>query len=292
MKFFLKTTYPCLVKTGSQECELEQNDLLEIENENKIFIYPQNSSRTPFYIDLTSPKDSENFSFFSRGEKRFILLEKEPTFSVKAKEKLNFSGKIVEICVENNKISFETSEKKLECKTNSGQKYDCFKIQNFACVQFDDEMFLFSVKNFKVFHFVGEIEIDKNQICVTKKFFDSVLREKKTIFRVGEEIELESEEFAYNENVGKENKKIKALAPFKLLESVKAKDFAHAKCFLCENLQNKIDLAHIEELFGSFSDFLPISTTEFITINGKNKNFVQFSMKNDEICDISVDNLQ
>lgn len=291
MKFFLKTTYPCLVKTNSQECELDQNDLLEIENEKTLFIYPQNSNSVPFYVNLSSPKDSERASFVSRGEDKLILLEKAQTFSVKTKEKLNFSGKIVEICVENNKITFETSDKKLECKTSSGQDYDCFKIQNFACVKFQDEMFLFSVKNNKIFHFVGESEVDKNQICVTKKFFDSEKREKKTIFHVNEEIELESEEFVYNQNL-KETKKIKELSPFKLLESVKAKDYAHAKNFLNEKLQSQIDLAQIEELFGTFSDFLPLSTTEFITINGKNKNFVQFSMENDEICDISVDNLQ
>lgn len=292
MKFLLKTTYPCLVKTSSAECELDQNDILEIEDEKSIVIYPQNTKIVPFYINLSVPKDCERYSFCSRDEKKYIILENLPIYEIKRKEKLNFSGKIVEICVEKEKISFETSETKIECRIeNASQNYDCFKIKNFACVQFENELFVFSVKEGKVFHFVGEIEIDGNQVCVTKKFFDSEMREKKSIFRLEEEIELENEEFVCTQTCGRVTEKIKSLAPFKLLECVKAKDYVRGLNFLSEKLQKQIDSTQIKEFFGNFTDFLPISTTEFITISDKNKKFVQFSMNGNFVDDISVDDL-
>ena len=288
MKILLKTTYPCLVKTGAEECELGQNDTLEIENEKNVFVYPQNPKIIPFYINLDSPKDCERYSFFTHGEEKFLLLENVQKFEIKTKEKLNFAGKNVEICVENGKICFETTDKKIECSTNDfSQKFECSKIKNFACVQFEKELFLFSVKNCKVYHFLGEIEIDGNQISVTKKFYDSENREKRSVFRIEDDLELENEEFVSM----KKDEKIKSLAPFKLMESVKAKDYANGLNFLSAKLQSQIDANQIKEFFGNFTDFLPISTTEFITINGRTKNFVQFSMSGALIDDISVDNL-
>ena len=53
MKKILKTSYPCLIKTDTDSCELEENDVLEIENEQFLFVYPQNGS-IPFYIDTFS----------------------------------------------------------------------------------------------------------------------------------------------------------------------------------------------------------------------------------------------
>ena len=214
---------------------------------------------------------------------KFIILENPPKYAQKTKEKLNFSGRIVEICVETDKICFETSDKKIECFHES-------KIQNFACVQFETELFLFSMKENKVFHFNGEIEIDGNQISVTKKFFDSNMREKRSIFRIKEDIELENEEFVYDEHA-KQRENIKDLTPYKFMESVKAKDFVCARNFLSEKLQNQIEISQLKNFFGNFSNFLPISATEFITLNAGRKNFVQFSLDNSQIDDISIDEL-
>ena len=291
MKIFLKSPYSCLVKTSSNECELDPNDVLEIEDEKNVVIYPQSTKIVPFYINLASPKDCERYSFFSREGKTFVLLENAPKCDIKTKEKLNFSGKIVEICVENGKITFETNDKKIECSTqNFSQKFDCFKIKNFACVQFENELFVFSLKENKVFHFDGEIEIDGNQICVTKKFFDSDMREKRSVFRLEDELEVESQEFVCAV-ARKQNEKIKNLAPFKFMESVKAKDYASGLNCLSEKLQKQIDSTQIQEFFGNVAEFLPISTTEFLTISGKNKKFVQFSMNGNLVDDISIDDL-
>lgn len=287
MKFFLKSPYPCLVKTGDSACELDQNDILEIENEKFVSIYPQAKNILPFYIDLCSPKDNERYSFFLKDEKKYIILENCPNCIQKEKETFNFSGKFLTIYVENDKIVFETANKRIEYMCEKiDKKYSSCKIKNFACLQFKDELFLYSIKENKVYHFFGESEIDGNQISVTRKFFDSEMHEKKSVFRIEEEIELESEDFSY-----KPQRDIKGLSPFKFLESVKSKDFAHAMDFLSAGLKNKVEISQIKDFLGNFSSFLPISETEFITLDSKQKHFVQFAMNGNLIEDISVDEL-
>ena len=288
MKIFLKSPFACLVKTPTAQCVLGPNDTAELDGENYIFVYPQNTKRIPFLVDLESQRDCEKYSFFCRGEKRYVVLENDATYFVKSKEKLNFSGKIVEILIGNGLIRFETSEKQIECLCENDDEFSCFKINSFACVQFPHELFLFSTKEGKVYHFCGEIEVDSNHICVTKKFEDSDAHEKKTTFRIDDDIEVEDEQIFSHATPAK----LKDLAPFKLLECVKAKDYAHALSFLSKKMQEQIDVAQIREFFGNFTTFLPVSTTEFILIGGKTKNFVHFSMSDNEIDDISVDNLE
>ena len=61
MKYFLKTTYPCLVKIEDDTFELEEFDTLEIEDEDYLFVYPQ-KNLYPFYINLKNPIENEHFS--------------------------------------------------------------------------------------------------------------------------------------------------------------------------------------------------------------------------------------
>ena len=63
MKYILKTTYPCIVKTATSSVELDVNDSLEIEDERNVFIYPQNCYQIPFCINLIQKQDSNLFSF-------------------------------------------------------------------------------------------------------------------------------------------------------------------------------------------------------------------------------------
>lgn len=291
MKILLKSPYPCLIKTETQSCDLDPNDTLEIEEENRIFVYPQNR-QIPFYLDLKNLKDCEKYSVLKRETDLFIILENVPNFSSKIKETLNFSGRNVEIILSDKSLSFEDTGKIVECYLNNpAQNLKTYKIKNFACAQLDKDLFIFSLKEEKVYHFSGEVEIEGNQISVTKKFYDSNGREKKTIFKLEDEIELISEEFfESNEKKLPRISQIRDLAGYKLLESVKAKDYDSSLSFLSEKLKNQIDVSQIKEFFGNFTSFLPISTTEFITL-GKEKHFVQFSFSGNQIDDISIDEL-
>ena len=62
MKTILKSSYPCLVKGKNSYHEIDKNDLLEMADEDIIFVYPQCSGQIPFYINLVSPVENSNFS--------------------------------------------------------------------------------------------------------------------------------------------------------------------------------------------------------------------------------------
>ena len=81
------------------------------------------------------------------------------------------------------------------------------------------------------------------------------------------------------------------LVPFRLLESIKAKDYESALDFLSEKLKGEIDSDQIKDFFGELSNFLPVNANEFITISNFNKNYVKFVLVNDKIDDILIDNL-
>lgn len=289
MEYILKTTYPCLIKTQSQTCELDINDNLKIQDEELLFVYPQDANAIPFYINLTSPYENGKFSVLHQSGEKIILLERQSFVKVVQKESLNFSGTSCDICVTSNSVSFETNSKKIcvQC-SHSCKNYQIFKIKNFACVQFLHDFYAFLVQKNKLVHISGdEFELNGNILKVTKNIHDSLSHEKNSIYKFEDDIEVESENFvsSMQQNIPND------LTPFKLMECMKAKDFAGAFEFLDENLKEQIDKAQLSSFFGNFLDFLPISPTEFITFGATTKNFVTFSLNAGKIDDISVDAL-
>ena len=75
------------------------------------------------------------------------------------------------------------------------------------------------------------------------------------------------------------------------MESVKVKDFDYAFNCLADDLKEKLDQAQIEDFFGNFSQFLPLSTTEFITVSKDEKNYIKIDLENNKVKDISIDKL-
>lgn len=287
MKIFLKTPYSCLIKSNDNEFELDTNDMAEIIDEKIIYVYPQNQNIIPFYINTQNLKDCTRYSVVIQNEKKYIILEKNANFSSKFKKKLYISGKNCEISIKDNILSFETQNKSIQCFVPSNfNEYSTTKIGNFACAIFDNDLYAFSIKEEKIYHFNGQISIDGNQICVTKDFNDSVNRKKMSVFRLNESIELVSEEFDVSTN-----KVFGELLPYRLLESVKAKDYTYATTCLSETLKNNIDISQMKDFFGNVTDFLPISTAEFILIDKNNKKYASFYIKDNEIDDITIDNL-
>ena len=290
MKILLKTTYPCLVKTDSQSAFVEENDLLEIEEETLIFIYPENNIKPPFYINLKSLTDSDNFSIIKREKQTYILLEQPKLLTVFNKEHLNLSGTSCDISITASNLSIETDSKKIvyHCP-HSCNNYKIFKLKDFACIQFEHDLYTFSTKTNKLSHFeADEFEINQNNLNLTKKFHDSFDREKRATYKFEDKIILEKEHFMYNDDI----KPAAKLLCYKTLESIKAKDFSFVlNNMLSDKLKTQIDETQLQEFFGNISTFLPISTTEYIILSNSQKNFVTFSIKNDKVDDILIDNL-
>lgn len=287
MKYFLKSSYPCLIKTQNECLEINENDMIEIENEDVIFIYPQ-SQKIPFYINLKAPIENENFSILKHQDRTIILLEKTPLFNLTVKERLNISGKTCEVSLCGHVLSFETDERKLSyicphpCKN-----YKIFKQKNFAFVQFENDLYIYSTNKHKLTHISGdEFELENNQLTVKKNINDSLSRQKNATYRFDSDIVLEKENFMYQQAQNK-----KELLPYRVMESIKAKDYGFVINSLTEKLKEEISVDQLKSFFGNVTSFLPLTTTEYITLSQNQKNYVSFSLLGDKIDDISIDSL-
>ena len=92
MKTILKSSYPCLVKGKNSYHEIDKNDLLEIADEDIIFVYPQCSGQIPFYINLVSPVENSNFSIIQKENQQIFFLEPKSNVQIVQKADLNFSN--------------------------------------------------------------------------------------------------------------------------------------------------------------------------------------------------------
>jgi hypothetical protein len=289
MKYLLVAPYPCLIKSKTESVELDQNDTLECENEELLYVYPLTQSLSPFCVNLSAKADTEHYSFLKHGEKNIVFLEKVPKFDVFAKEELIFPNKRCKIYVGENEIKFETDKKIIRCHRFSRKSSPkIVKIKNFACVAFDDEFFAYAVSTDKLSHFqADEISLKNNVLTLTKKYRDSQCREKFLQYEILDEIKLKNEQIISNET-----KLIdRSLAPFKFLECVKAGDYANFKKFFSASLSEKLNEEKIKSFFGQAHDFLPLSPNEFLAVSSASKSYVSFDVEDGVIADISIDSL-
>lgn len=290
MKYLLKTPYPCLIKTQNETVELDCNDTLECEDEQILYVYPTTPDQVPFCVNFLIKKDCPYYSFFKHNDKNILYLESNEKFNVFRKEELNFSGKKCKIFISKNQICFETDKQVIKClcsKHKSSPKV--FKIKDYACVQLEQDFFAYSMKVDKLSHFCGdEIAFDNGLLTVTKKYHDSLCREKITQYEISEEISIKQEQMVSSQSQKLQNN---ALISYKFLECVKANDFAQTKQYLSENLNQKIGEEQIKSFFGHLSDFLPLSANEFLAISNAAKKYVTFDLLNGKINDISIDEL-
>ena len=282
MKYFLKTTYPCLVKVKNENFELDTFDTLEIENEDYLFVYPQ-KNLYPFYINLKNPVENTHFSFSKHDNKTFLILENEKTFGSQTKEKFVIDGKTCFVGIDENKVSFETESRKTSAKILSRKNFQLSMTNNFVLAKFDNEIFAFDTKTEKLSHFSGEnLSIENDTIKVEQNSLDG---QKISTYKLGETIETLSVDFTEKNTAPVE------LLPLNFLKYVKSKDYDRAINTLSQNLKDQISQENLGDFFGNFNAILPLNTLEFITISNDKKNFVKFSIKDDKVEDILIDEL-
>lgn len=287
MKYLLKSCYPCIVKTNSEFCELSTNDTLEIDNESCLFVYPQKANRISFMINLLSPVENKFFSLLKQNENTLIILEDQTKIKTTKKKILNFGDQSCELSISNNLISFETNQSKIEIETESKYEFIIEKIKSFACVYNKQEFYAFSIKKSRLTQIYGDnIELNNNILTIEKYFDDSLNRKRTATFKIDEDIQLEKEEF-YRDTVAEQTE----LLPYRILESIKAKDFDFVYKHLNETLQSKIQKSQLGTFFGNINCFLPLSTKEFICISNKSKSYITFDLVDNKICDISMDEI-
>ena len=284
-KIKLKTNYPCLVKTDKESFEIDENDVLEIENEERIFIYPTLFSRKniPFYINLKSLKSCHRYFVHEFDEFSLVVLTYNEELKILYKE--NFPTLACNVVVSQSAVKFEKEDISVEYTLpHNFFNYHIFKLDNYACVEFDDEnLYLFNTKTNVLSHFSGNMDLDKNVLTVKKNLHDLENRVKKSTFKLEEEkIKLESLTFSHDENKFSED-----MTAYRFLEAVKIKDFD----FAINLLEKKTSSENLETLFGNVKNYLPLSTNEFVILGENERKFVRFFEKCGKIVDISVDKL-
>ena len=291
MKYFLLSTYPCLVKARNNAFELEKNDLLEIDEEEFLFVYPTTPEQLPFYINLENPQENQYVSVLKRNEKAYLLLEKQNPFECSYKETVFFENIPCVVEINRNILSFEFNNKKsVFHHCHALQNIKVFKHNSFAVVKFEDGIFLYDTKTAKLSHLVGEnISLDANVLSITKNLADSEGRSKIAKYEVDKEVVLQEESFSYS---NKKKPSPKALLPYKFLESIKANDFEFAYSLLHDDLKSSLSTENLRVFFGKISTFLALGENEYVAYsnNGK-KLFVAFSMRTSKIDDIVLDEL-
>lgn len=291
MKITLKSSYPCLVKVKDESFDIDENDLIEIEDENEVFVYPllYNRHNFPFVIKLNNLKNTERYSVFEMGDKTLIFLKKQEEIQTYLKEKLEFQVEKCEIKIGNNYISFETEKTlvKYFLKKNI-LNFHTFKIENFACVELDGEVFAFNVNSSTLFSFKGnEIEFEKNLLKIKSNLDDSQNRKKSSIYEFsGDNVKTISKNFEYKNQANEKN-----LIPYQFLEALKAKDYVFAKNLLGGKLE-KIDEEKLADFLGNFQNFYPLTLNDFIVEKSGELDVLSFILVGNRIDDISFNKLK
>ncbi len=291
MKIKLKSSYPCLVKNDNFSFDINENDLLEIEEEENLFVYPISYSRRniPFYINLNDLKDCTRYSVFELGGEKLIFLNKGDKVDTLMKESLLFGDDKCEIKISFSNLIFENSRCIVKCELESPfENYQVFKVENFACVEFDEKsVFAFNMKKNRLYRFKGDkIEFEKDLIKIYDNLNDVENRKKSCIYKLSTDtVKIEKCEFECEQN-GLEDD----MTAYRFLEALKVKDVSFAKNFLGDNLR-KIEETDLANFFGNVSNFYPLSLEEFIVENLEKKTIVRFEMKKGKIEDISVNEL-
>lgn len=291
MKYLIKTPYPCLVKTKSEQVELDTNDTLVCVDEQLLYVYPLSNEQIPFCVNLAERYDSDKVSFLRHKDQNIVYLEKAEKFDVFQKEDLNFAGnKHCFVSISKNKVCFETNKQKIDCRCHKSRlSPKVFKVKNFACVQLEEDFFAYNMQNEKLVHLCADsISFDKDTLIATKKYADSNLREKVSKYKIDENITLVDEQIISTQNQATRQED---LISYKFLESVKAGDYDKSEQYLSPSLTGKIGKEQIKSFFGFLSEFLPLSANEFLAISGGEKKYVTFDIQNFKICDISIDEL-
>lgn len=287
MKTFLKTTYPCLIKTDTSAIDLDTNDILEIVDESLLFVFPQNGG-IPFYVDSLSEQENQFVSIIKKNDSTYFLLEPQSNVIIEKIEKLNINGFSCTIVVRNNQISFKTDSTQTTCQcTHCCSDYNVFKYKSFACIQFDNDFYAYQPTKNKLFHLnANDIVFENGKLSGTKYFNDSIGRKKTAVYLLSDTITPEEEKFYIQAHPQDEN-----LLSFRFVEAIKAKDFEYAFDCLSEELKTKIKPEQLKSFFQDFTQFLPLSLTEFLILYDNKKSYAHFEILNNKISDITLDDI-
>lgn len=286
-EIILKSEYPCLICNGGEQIFLEDNELLSIDAEKNIYVYPvSNKNLFPFSINLFS--HSKRYRVFEHKDKTFCCLLSPNTIVKKTIEKIKIAGKDLVITLGENEIFYSLNNAECRFPLNATpNEYKSQAIENFSALilNFENfqELILFNVENnsFKICN-GNNFEIKDKQITFSRNYAD-----------YSSNIEEISLEFSKNEiNETKKHITTQFDIPnekticYVFLDAIKEKNFYYAEQLISHN-EEKIEEDKIKDFLGNYISFFPLDEKNFAIFYENETKILQFFVEDGKILDFN-----
>ena len=294
-KYKIITAYPCVIKSQSQSCGLDENCTLVLEGEKMVSVYPVGKTDNfAFNIELDKLYESAFYQVNEDDEEAIIYL----VDGIKSEnaQVVNFGTTASpHIEIESESVTFHCQNFKRKVLTGKFANFDGYqKFDIMLAHLYDNDKHLivaFNKKNGKAKSFKAQkVEIKNDNFILTQNLEDyagQTLTYTLAFDREG--LKKKNTTFSYNFDERPKLSTCEQVIPFAFLEAIKAENFQLAKSYLSSSLN--IDESNLKSFFGKLDYFFPIADNKFCFHAGDGLQKLTFEIKNGKIVDIDVENL-
>lgn len=286
------SSYPCLIKSDTQDLELDKNSTLILEGEKQVSVYPVGKSDNfAFNID-TRQLDQCPFVKSAQEEEGVIIYILDGMRCQNA-EVMSFGNtNPSSIEVGKDYLTFFGKKCKKTIMTGEYKSFDCYrkfdimlahlvKENHHLLVAFNDKSG--HIKSFRA----KDVTIKNDKITMIQEFDDLAGHRLETNLFIDKEglkksdckisYKTEKPHIAYNDRV----------LPFAFLEAVKAEDYALALSYLSSSLE--MTEAKLKTFLSNLDFFFPTADNKFCFSSGNGLKKISFEIKNGKIIDIDIE---
>lgn len=282
-----QTDFPCFVLSQKQKEFLSPCEKLSLEGQ-EFFVLPL-TSLLPFCIHAQTMQ-GKNYKIFSYESKLHCFLFSVSQIAKTNIEKVKVGGETVTITISSSKVQFATEQQSVAFPlTFAPTEYICKNIGTYCVVLFTSPtkefLYCYNPKTQKHKSFSGkEFAFEQNKVTFKQTFedFASSILEKTLSFERDEIVEsISSSTFSPN-----------TLSPnavcYAFLDCVMEENFSLAKTLLSKSLSTT-ENQKLQDYFGNYFKFFPLSQTCFALIYPKEIKTICFSVQDGKIVDFSVE---
>ena len=291
-KYKIITSYPCLIKSETQELSLDCNYSLLLEGERNLSVYPIGKGKSfAFNVNLNNLDQSPFFCTATEGDMVTIFL-----IDGLKSENANVvtfgngtSTPSVEIGRES--VTFHSKTFKRTIMTGNFENFDCYRKYDISLAHLFDEkrhlLIAFNEKTGKAKSFRGEkVEVKNDKIVLTQNFDDLAGHNIESTYKIDNEglkkIDCQIT-YKYDKPRIATNEKV---VPFAFLEAIKAENYELASSYFSS--AEPVSPEKLKDFISKVDFFFPISENKFaIQTNGELKTII-FEMSNSKISDMDL----
>lgn len=274
-KIKVYTPFDCVIVGRDCEEFLSENEHIEINAEEKLFVYPIGKPQNfAFVLDINV--DSPFYKSLSTLNERLVfLLGGEGILNTYSLSSLTFNGKICDIKVGKDRVifSYDKTEKEIFLPfeiVDFSQGREAHIAYILCNGNSSDFLIAFNLKNKEIKTLLGDkITLSSNKILLENK------GGKSEYLLDGDGLSLLSTKLSQTN----------FFAP-NFFSNLKEHDYSSAYSQLSPSLQEKLTLSNFKEFFGVISYFFPLSPTKVFAISNGLPKLYTLSFENNLLSDI------